>query len=63
MSADVEPGFPAHGAMEALLDKLKLLNYEAEFFRETKMKPIHRQVFLFFFKVLANVCFVDTILW
>jgi hypothetical protein len=44
MSAEREQSFPAYNAMECLLDKLKLLNYEAEFFKETKMKPIHRQV-------------------
>ncbi|XP_068907396.1 intraflagellar transport protein 57 homolog [Tenebrio molitor] len=46
MSAEREQSFPAYNAMECLLDKLKLLNYEAEFFKETKMKPIHRYYFV-----------------
>lgn len=32
--------------MENLYDKLKLLNYDAEFVQNLKMKPIHRHYFV-----------------
>lgn len=34
--------YKAYCDMEDLLDKLKLLNYEAEFLNFLKIKPIHR---------------------
>lgn len=39
---DVEANISSYNTMEALLDKLKLLNYQTEFLKETKLKPIHR---------------------
>ncbi|KAG5878758.1 hypothetical protein JTB14_012128 [Gonioctena quinquepunctata] len=38
--------FAAYTRMEDLLDKLKLLNYESEFLRGLKMKPIHKYYFV-----------------
>ncbi|XP_044254951.1 intraflagellar transport protein 57 homolog [Tribolium madens] len=46
MAEETEQSFSGFSKMEGLLDKLKLLNYEAEFFKETKMKPIHRYYFV-----------------
>lgn len=34
--------FTDHIKMEDLFEKLKLLDYDAEFIQELKMKPIHR---------------------
>lgn len=41
---DVGPGllFMPFIVMEDLLDKLKLLNYDNEFVKTLKMKPLHR---------------------
>ncbi|XP_066154425.1 intraflagellar transport protein 57 homolog [Euwallacea fornicatus] len=41
-----ENTFTAFVAMEYLLDKLKLLNYEVDFLSEIKLKPIHKYYFV-----------------
>ncbi|CAG9770330.1 unnamed protein product [Ceutorhynchus assimilis] len=43
---DQENSFAPYTAMEYLLDKLKLLNYEMEFLSEIKLKPIHKYYFI-----------------
>lgn len=37
-----ENSFVGYANMEDLLEKLKLLNYEAELLTNIKMRPIHR---------------------
>ncbi|XP_074038056.1 intraflagellar transport 57 [Leptinotarsa decemlineata] len=45
-----QSSFVAFAQMEDLLDKLKLLNYESEFLRDLKIKPIHK----YYFVVIKN---------
>ena len=46
--ADGGPGlaYMSFVVMEDLLDKLKLLNYEEEFVRELRMRPLNRHYFV-----------------
>lgn len=41
-----ENGYDSFIKMENLLEKLKILNYEEEFLKEIKMKPIHKYYFV-----------------
>lgn len=43
---DQDNPFTAFVTMEYLLDKLKLLNYETEFLKDIKLKPIHKYYFV-----------------
>lgn len=54
---DQENNFTTHMMMEDLLDKLKLLNYDVEFVKELKMKPINRWVYrYFYYSVFTKPC-------
>lgn len=46
LEKEQDNSFSAFVTMEYFLDKLKLLNYETEFLKGIKLKPLHKYIFL-----------------